>query len=242
MKNSNYSLSELAANKNLYQAQDIPAKYRQDNDYFNHKTKAGQFSGKEWSEVDKLIETLNSYPGIEAGRFFSVTEQENYDKTMYYGIEDSRILVKANNLDILLRLSAYKGKYHLSTDWSEDRIFTALHYSDRDKAIKELKRPNEIGVFTAKKVLDWVEYCRAYYSAMCDALRSNGNENAKIQANIDGWVKSLPGAKVTRWENSTRIKTKYFDISLKHDKQSAYLSKSVDFIGSIEDVIKLETK
>lgn len=177
------NLKEVAATFGYYQVQDIPERYK--NEDFDFSTR----------DKDKFIpELLLKMSNIETGVFYQCAEDTDHEGKKTYYIDSfpgSFVLVKAKNSELLLRLGMNDKKYHLHLDYAELRPFNFAHYSERKSATKDLIEPNRIGVFTEKKVNDWLTYCEAYYKcmqAMKARLDGEADENKAIIENFINWI------------------------------------------------------
>lgn len=92
----------------------------------------------------------------EAGLFFQVTHDQTEHTNRY---EEVRTGFQRNGI-IFFILQNYYSKYFLSCDCSAFRYTD--HYSHQ-MAFSQPQKPNYIGVFTKKKIEDWVAYLTQGY-------------------------------------------------------------------------------
>lgn len=228
------TLKELAANFNLFTFDDVPAKYRTNLD-----------------RVSQFSEPIPELPGLESGYFYTCTYDTDYNgKTTFYVQSHGSILCKHPDHDFMMRLSfdSRAKKYSFFLSWEEMRKYQDISTYLRDNALKGLDKPNMIGVFTAKKITDWVSYC-AEYKRRLDALYDEVNEKNSGQVkelkDFAERMKNL-GAEVRErmdGKNLTlQIDTGLFDVWIKHHADQNYIEKKIRFEGEIKDVEKITEK
>ena len=225
------TLKNLASEFSLYQLNDIPEQYKNEN--FDHRVK---------SNFKEIPEQLTKVNDIEIGLFYECKQDTSYDNKISYYIEHAYILLKHKDNDNLLMLMHNKGKYYLHPYYGIGRKYQNISHYIRQEAIKELKEPNWIGVFTDKKVNDWINYCNQYLQAMEKALNEVNDKNAEIEKSIQDFIESLPtkNTKVQKYQNKTYIYTNLFDVTFEHHKDQKYLNTQISFKGSLKDVTKIE--
>ena len=228
---------QLAAKYNFFQLSNIPDHIRNDN-WFSERLEDYKLA----FERTKLPDGLTQLKNVEVGVFGEATKDTNYkgEHRAYY-FKDWYILVFSPNCEVPLMLMSYKGKHYLHPIYSFVRQVQGVTTSEQRKPyLSKIAEPNRIGVFTERKIADWVEYCNLYIDACkqsSDALQSKEQENKKyIQSVID----SLPGAKIETVRNWTTIETKLFSIEFELLDGGGYLNKKVGYKGSIEDIIRLQ--
>jgi len=229
------NLNEIASQYNLFQSNKIPKDWIEywDNNMNDYQKSKGivlpQF----------IVENKN----FEIGLFFECKIQDaGTDKEFKY-IDNNYILVKYIHSETIciVKYESRSKKYILNPLYNLYSKYYNVLGSMRNEVYKSVNSPNLIGVFTEKKLIDWVTYC----TDLVNAFESKYNEvNNKIndgQIEIDNFIKSLDGknAKIERFKNKTYIETNLFYISLTLDSQSGYLSNEIRYKGGLKDIIEI---
>lgn len=235
------NLNEVAARYNLFTFDNIPN---------------GWDKSRISSDTKSIPDYLLKCDLIEIDLFWECRIQDpGTDRELKY-IEHGRILLKSKNNEILLRLAGndYQNpnKYWFHTDYSfEHKQITlqetergshiVLYHTLRTTATKNLSEPNKIGVFTDKKVNQWLEYCENYNNAIETKVSETKAQNQAHRDYIESVISSLSTKTVTKSKDENRIwiKTPLFEINFELDVSQAYLKKELRFNGKIEDIIKL---
>ena len=178
----------------------------------------------------------------EHGLFWDCRKQlkNNSNEVELYYIERSQILFLSPKGN-LVRLISYKGKYSFSPDYSHFReVERVSHYKRKDIYEKSgLKEPNNIGVFTEKKINEWLEYCDNLIDLNKSIVEGANDKNKQIEQQIENFINSVK-CNVQKWSNNTDVVTEHFRVTFTHDKQSQYLSKKIEFKGTLEDIQRIE--
>jgi hypothetical protein len=234
------NLKNKAAELNLYVSNEIPKEYTQ-SQILNGST--FDYSDKVNNNYTLPSEILQKY---EHGLFWECRKQytntEPQQVELYY-IEHSRLLFLSPKGNLLRLVKDRQNKYSFSLDYSHYKEVQKVSYNTRILAQKEsnLIEPNKIGVFTDKKIIDWLNYCDKEAELNNKIVQESNNKNKDIEAEIQNFINSVP-CKVSKWDNKTDIQTKYFRVLFTHDKSSQYLSKQITFSGLLTDIINIENK
>lgn len=226
---------ELAAKYGYYTFESIPEHIKND-DYFKNN--------KKWSDPNfyerPIPEGLMSLKNVQCGAFVKIKEEFNNDGThsLYFVDYPNMILVFSDKTEIPLMLRVNKGKYYLFPIYEEiNKIHHNTNYEQRKEFLREVKKPNMIGVFTEKKIEAWVDYCINYIDACKQAsLFMEGKKNENL-AYIEHVINSVECKGVNRYHDYTIIETNYFTIEFELQDGGAYLRKKVVFKGGIETII-----
>ena len=232
------TLKQITSKLNLFTFSDIPKEYTQ-KQILNGST----FDYSEKANNDFVLpsEILNKY---EHGLFWECRKQYKNDKPteveLYY-IEHSRILFLSPKGNLIRFVKDRNNKYSFSLDYSHYREVQNVSYYQREEARKKsgIVEPNYIGVFTDKKVNDWLNYCDQEAELNKQIVDSSNDKNQEIEKEIETFINSMP-CEVSKWNNNTEIKTNLFKIVFTHDKKSQYLSKKIEFTGTLKDITKIE--
>lgn len=234
--NNATTLKELTSKLNLFQFSDIPSEYI--------STQILSGSTYNYSEKVNNDYTLPSelLKNITHGLFWECRKQyknsEPNEVELYY-IDGSRLLFltpKGN----LVRLCKTKDKYSFSLDYSYYHKVQNIDYYQREKAFKDsgLIEPNYIGVFTEKKINDWLNYCDAKNEIHEQIILSADSKNTEIEKEIQSFIDSVK-CKVSKWSDNTEVRTDLFTVVFTHSKKSQYLSKKITFTGELTDITNI---
>lgn len=221
------TLDQLAKEFNLYRPDNIPAIYR-NNDNFEHRIKIGH---------KEIPEFLTSLKGYEAGLYYECKQDTNYEGIVTYYVDHAHILLRENNSELVVMLMNNKGKFYFHPYYDILRKYNSISHYMRDETLKSLKEPNLIGSFTEKKVKDWLFYCHMYIIVLDSLYDSVNDKNQKIEEEIKAFCDSLPGAKISENRNVTYIETHLFSVRFEHIKEERYLKKDIRFNGDLSDII-----
>jgi len=231
------TIKEIAKLYNYYQIDEIPENILADT-YFSSRYQGYR------REAESIVIPggLMSVPGISVGIFAEIGEQKTNVKEEHelFYIENFYICVLADNSENLLQLMYRDKKYSLLPVYPViNKLQRNTSYEQRKPFLSVIKEPCNIGVFSTKKVLDWVQYCDEYVSA-CEVCNSACNDKKEANlAKIEATVKGCNGCKVERWQNRTTIITNLFRIEFELQDNGTYLSQKVEFKGTLGDIMEL---
>jgi hypothetical protein len=222
---------QKASEYNMYQLENLP----------NEALKCNHFKSRlDWyKERFNKVEIplgLLSIKDVEVGVFVEVRIN---DTDLYYYVENYYILVFFGGQ--VLRLRQDKNKYSIQPMFKDLNLLTrSTNHYQRQPFTDKVKEPNQIGVFTFKKINDWFNYSNEYLQALKDCndhIFGKKSENQKV---IDDTIKALPNAKVSTYQNRTNIYCKMFDICFELLDNGAYLKQEINYKGGLENVLKIE--
>lgn len=232
-------MKELAAKYNYFMINEIPENVLVDK-YFAENF---QYEKNRFNNVN-IPEGLLKCENIIFGVFAEVRQQLKSITKEHelFHIDNFKILIYSEKANCLLQLlKNNKDKYYLHPIYEVlNKLQINTSYEQRKPFINEIFEPNYIGVFTEKKINDWVEYCNQYINALqlCeDKIHSEKNANELI---IQNTIDSLPYAKVSKYHNTTDIETKLFRMRFNLLNNGAYLINQIEFKGSLNDIISLQ--
>jgi hypothetical protein len=225
------NLKETAQKFNLYQLQDIPKEYINENT--EHRIKCGH------KEIPEFLTTMQ---GIEIALFYECKQDTDYKGEVSYYIDYSTILLMSKDSELLMLQSNWKSKkYYLYPYYNiVSKLKNGMNYEIINRKLKEIKEPNLIGVFTENKVKQWIEYTNKYIQCLQELQSNFNDENTKIEEKINDTIKSIKGCKVQKWSNVTEVSTDMFKIIFKHFKDQKYLNTEINFKGSIQDIVNIQ--
>ena len=241
MKTITANFAKKASEYNYYTLENIPVNVLAD-EWF---AKSYDFK-KELFAKNSIPEGLESIPDIEVYAFAKVNEQfknnfkdEAKEHELYY-IDHFYTLIYSEKLNLLCQLMNRNGKYYLFPLYDVvNKLHHKTSYEQRKPFLSQIKEPNMIGVFTAKKINDWLNYCIDYVAKCEECLNSVTNKSSENQKIIDETIKSLGGCNVHKYNNSTEIQTPLFRITFELLDNGAYLRKKIEYTGTIGDIIKI---
>jgi len=231
---------EKAAKFGYYQFENLPEHVLRDS-WFNERY-SNPDKWERWAAPDFFGTSR-----YEVGIFARVRSQyKNFsDEIELYYIDCFVILLFDDSLDFpLVMKNDWRTKKYIFYPVYElvNKFRLNASYAQQKPFLDEIKKPNNIGVFSDKKIAAWVEYCREYVLALekCnDTITGKRTENQKY---IDSVVNSMPGAKIEKYSNYTIIENGIFRIEFALLKNGAYLQKKIEFNGTIEDIVKLHNE
>ena len=237
----NETLNNVAKEFNLFTADKLPEIYK----------KTQMLNGTPFNFAERIERDIksNRLPSdilkeFSNGLFFEAKEQKNSfsDKIELYYINHSYRLffTPAGNIAIL---ASQKGKYYFHPYYAYFRKWDKIEYTKRENALKKagISEPNQIGVFTIKKIQDWLNYCDKYINCMNTLVEEMSKENEKIENQINEFVKKSGGT-FSRWgENPTVtvVNCGFFEINFKHYKKSQFMNHEIKFKGDLKDILNI---
>lgn len=219
------NLETIAAEFNLFPQGNIPETHKE---YFKNR-----IQGK----IIDVPESFKSLKGFEWGIFWKCSKDTNYKNEISYYIENSYILIKGDS-DLIFMLSSNKGKYYLYPYYGLINKLEKVSHYKREEAVKNLKEPNHIGVFTDKKVLDWINYRTEWYNILSNLANETSNKVAELIQEIKDFAANC-GGKYSSYSDNYYVETPLFYVTFNIVKESAYMSKKIEFKGSLNDIIKI---
>ena len=129
-----------------------------------------------------VLETVQEFVP-EAALFYRVTHAADSQKNYF---EEASTGFRRNSILFLVRQYFYpKPYYDLRFDWSSFRYADNYSYG---KAFDKQTEPNRIGVFTRKKIDDWVEYLTQGFRT----LEKINAENERIITGYRNRLETIP--------------------------------------------------
>jgi hypothetical protein len=227
------TLKSLAQKFNLYTSSDLPDVYKK---YYNEMC--------ENTQVTKVKVPDLEYPDFDLDLFFECRVQDaGTNKELYY-IERYYIIVKHKSSDVLFMLMTNnQGKFYLHPYYGQSYKYNGIDPYKKNELLSTIKEPHYIGVFSERKLVDWVKY-GIQYMATLESLYIQVNEaNEAHKKNIDLFISSLNGdCKINHYDNSWHITTKLFDVTFNLDKRNGYLSHNIIFKGGLTSVAEIVNK
>jgi hypothetical protein len=219
------TLKSILYENNWFKSEDIPKGWKELN------KREGKFY------IPDFFSTSNSY---EYGVFYNCLSSTDYKGASYNYIEGMEFFIKHIESNIVMTMRNHKGKFTFYPAWFHMHKSNNISSHQRVKAIESVKKPNLIGVFTDKKMFEWVKYCENYINALNSALNEVEGKNAELENEIENFIKDLKGkCKVERWNKYTIVHTDYFKVEFSIDKSCGYLSKKIQYNGDLEGIVFL---
>ena len=229
---------QKASEYNMYQLDNLPSEALND----NHFKSWLEWYTERFNKVEIPLGLL-SIKEIEVGVFAEVRPEyeNNSDDIKLYYIDHCSILVFIGGQ--VLRLQENRGKYSIQPMYKDINLLTRdTNNYQRRVFTDKVKEPNQIGVFTFKKIYDWAEHCKEYLQALKDCNEHIFGKKSENQKVIDDTIKALPNAKISTYQNRTDITCKMFDICFELLDNGAYLKQDIRYKGGLENVLKIEKK
>lgn len=179
-------------------------------------------ANKSLEAAEDLVIQVNPYHPAKI--MCRVTEE---DGKLYFEHAEVKLIHK--DIDIRIGYETYIKKYSISADMRKHFKNIDLHTIARIQ--HDLKKPNEIGVLTKKKIEDWVQYYESLYSRCFMEDQKNGGEKAAFLESIKGWP--------VRWnadKKSGRIIAN--GIEMTFTIGDTYVSKKLQLHYSVSDDIE----
>ena len=230
-----------AAKFNLFTAENLPEVYKSPQ-YLNGST--FEYIGRVERDLQNNILPSDVLKEFIHGLFFECKQQKrNFSEEieLYYIDHSYRLfLTPAGNLAMLKH---HKGKYTFFPYYSYHHKWYNIEYNKRVKALEVagVVEPQQIGVFTPKKVQSWLNYCDSYINCLYSFAAEAQTENEKIQQKINDFIEKS-GGKASTWGNDPKITTvdcKLFQVRFNHYERSQYMSHEVTFKGGFLDVLDI---
>jgi hypothetical protein len=234
------TLLELAKEHNLFSIDNLP-EYALNDGYFVERLDWH----KERASKHHIPEGLKDIKGITFGVFNEVRAQKynNSDEVELYYIDWTYTLILVDGSQTVLQLIVdRKDKYWLYPLYSViNKLTHNLPNHKRQEAIKKLKEPNRIGVFTFKKLNDWNTHCIEYLQALENCKNEVNNIEQENRNKINKTIEALKDvSKVTTHTNRFWIETPNFEIRFELLDGGTYLKQEIQYKGGIDNLIKIE--
>lgn len=117
---------------------------------------------------------------------------DEYDGKQYFQYAEVRLL--HSDIKITIKHDEYRKKYYVLADMRDH--FKNIDHNEVERLSKDLEAPKNIGVLSAKKITEWVNYYEALYSRAYRRDQENGSEK-------DLFLKSLEGLPV-KWSKDKK--------------------------------------
>ena len=232
------NIQAIAAQYNLYLQSDLPKEYKE---YWD--TRMNEYNKGLKVTIPQFIV---DNPNFETGLFFECRTQDEGTEEEYKYIEHNFILVKRHGSDLICMLMENKGKYHLFPYYGQIREFNLnVSVDERKETYTLLQKvePNQIGVFTEKKLNDWYDHCQLTvdtYRKKYEEISGKSEESKQIV--LDFIEKLGDKCTVKQHKNWWAVETKHFYVDFTLDYRSGWLDKKIRFKGDLQSIIDIETK
>lgn len=229
---------QTAASFNLYTGEDLPSIYKSEqklgDSVFNYSERINS------ATMDLPDSILNEFNPV---LLFEAREQKrNFsDEIELYYIENFYTCFFTPNGNIcLLRFNSKNKKYYFMPHYGHYREIQNISHYKRTELLSSynLKEPQHIGKFTAKKINDWLNYCDLLISAQNEVVKLCDDKNYQIEREIADFCVSS-GGEVYKYASTTEVTLKNFIIRFDHNRNEQYLSKKITFNGDLNDVLEL---
>lgn len=223
----NTTFNTELAKFNLFTLENLPTTHLE---YYKN-----EFSGSYRSkEIDNVSE---QYTKLGLTLVYECKQDTDYNGKVTYYIEHT-YWVKQSPKGVICMLRNYKGKNYFHPYFGYLR---GLNYDQQREFFVAPNEPNRTGVFSDKKVFQWLEYCDAYVDAYNEAINKATAKVNDAQSTIDSFISSLPQKNVSSYKNTTYVECSDFRVTFQiYD--SGCLSTKIEYKGNIETLSKLLNK
>lgn len=180
------------------------------------------YQNKDLTETIKLSEQVNQLYPCEVILNFS-----EYDNKEHYEHADIKMTYK--DIAFYVRYWEYKKKYVIY----EDTLRTFANVDSYTiKRIKEnIKEPQQIGVLSLKKLVNWFEYHIAIINETKKINDANGDEK-------EAFLKSIEGLPVKWWNNNKQGEIVQNGIKFSFSINETYISKNIKIHYSVNNELE----
>lgn len=217
---------------NLYTAENLPETHKE---FYERQKKNGLSSGDM-----KIPEFLEDHALV----LYQAKEDKNYKDETVYSLETHPIVavISENGTICRLRKEWKSSRYRFFVYHEQTKAARVLDARKKTRIIEEhIQEPNRIGVWSEKKLNDWIDYCDKYRELINSIGAKYSNIHETHLKTVQAFIDSLPDCTVRKQNGfKTFVDTDLFDIAFTHDKGVDYLRKEIKFKGTIEDITKIE--
>lgn len=219
------TIDALAAKYHLYAEQNIPETHR------------GLY-------LRKPEEPIRTFAGVESDLFFECRTEG--DGTPY--CKSAYVLYLPEGGDTLLtteRAAWNKpGMIRFIPLYHELRQYHNITNSLQKEAIQRVEQPNYMGVFTAKKVADHIEYCRKVMEALRELRNTIDRKNRENSMYVDDYIRKMKkvGAKISEYHDRRIVQTELFEVVFTLDYERGQMTVKSMFRGDEKSVLRITDK
>lgn len=155
------------------------------------------------------------------------------------------LLSDSGTLCLCIKEYGKGGKYYLYPYYGYRSRCNVMDIHRVRDAEAEVKEPNKIGVYSEKKVKDWMDYCDKVVAVYDRLLKEHSEklERAKDEfASILSQFDKKHIVNLNEKDFSAYIRTQNFRVSLSVNFKQGTMEKEVTFVGDIGDVIRIDGK
>lgn len=131
-----------------------------------------EFNKKQIESVQRFKKEVEQFYPCEV-RYFISGEINRFEWCYVY--------MNAN--DLLFRIYQYKNKYHIYCE--NKHSIRNLSNSQISEVTRKFESPNQIGVFTTKKIQAWIDYETATYNALLENEQQNKSAEQEFLKSIE---------------------------------------------------------
>lgn len=219
------TIDALAAKHHLYAEQNIPETHR------------GLY-------LRKPEEPVRTFAGVESDLFFECRTEN--DGTPY--CESAYVLYLPEGGDTLLTTERAAWNkpdmIRLVPLYHELREYHNIANSLRNEAIRSVERPNYMGVFTAKKVAEHIEYCRKVMAALRELRNTVNCKNHENSMYLEDYIRKMKkvGATVSEYHDGYIVRTELFEVIFTLNYESGQMTIKSVFTGGEKSVLRITDK
>lgn len=219
--------ADFLTTNNLYTASNVPS---------THAEAFASYNSNEYRvrNRDQHAELATKY-GFEL--YYECRQDTDYTGKVTYYIEHVYWL-RVTEKGTVCMFRHNKGKFYFHPFYAYDRL---VSYEQKRAFNFSVKEPNYIGVFTDKKVNDWLNYCDAYVAELNRVKAEVEGKQNSAKDKIEHFIKSVKGAEVSRYKNRVNVETSKFRVEFTVH-ENGYLSENIEYRGNSTNLINLLNK
>jgi hypothetical protein len=226
------NLIEKAKEFNLFTREELPSMLFdvQPNLNYSYREKIDD------AKINLPSDLLNKYnPTL----LFQVKDSYNYKNEYDYTYLDHIYTIFETPKGNLALMRGDKGKYSFFPFYGYFRLGDINYNTNRELKESGIKEPNRIGVFSDKKIIEWLNFVDLKIELLKSIKDRNTKANDKIKEDIERIKNEIGGKIVSAYKGNTIIEKEGFLIEIEHDKSCSYLSTKIRYRGDIEKLINL---
>lgn len=225
------NLNEVMKGFGYHNINDIPERLKTE---FENRFSGSTYRDKDLENKKALLIPLKNF---DAGVYVFERNQYKYNsnEVEYTYLEDwLTVAVMGKNYPCVMGSVKEKSFFYILNDINRT---CSLKY-DTLKTYIKLSEPNRIGVFTDKKIQEWLNYCDEYQQAR-EVLRNEAATTLKANYSEVEKIAELLGTKLQKHETTIYLSNKDWYIKATTNKENGHIYWDIDFRGGVTGLIKL---
>jgi hypothetical protein len=187
-----------------------------------NKTQLSEYQNRDLTEIIKTSEQVNAFYPSEVILKFSEEDGKEY-------YQHAEIKMQYKGYDFFIKYWEYKKKYIIYEDFTRtlknvDRYALASIKSQLDE-------PQQIGVLSIKKLINWFEYHLAVIEEAIKFDAKNGGEK-------DAFLKSIEGLPVKWWNNGKSGEIIQNGVKFSFTISETYIHKKIEIAHQVSNELE----